>query len=169
MAFEWIKRLTPNEKCSVGVPHSLIDIAGSVDPEIIWPWRRAAFWGHRDLIVDPEVRSLHPVVGDCCQEQRLQSGNQVLVELVSGLIRGYTIVARRSATIDLLLEAGVVLRVHGDRYSADWFSSLSGQLLPDHLAALGRRTRFLIRRSADPDETREPQLLVCDRGRGVWR
>lgn len=165
---EWIKRLTPSERRSVGVPESLIGVAGSLDPEIISPWRAPYFWAYRPLIVDPEVGSLYPVTGDCAEVQHLQCQGALLVELVSGLIRGFTIVARRSPTIDLLLEAGIMLRVHGARYSADWFSSLSGELSQEHLAALDRRTRFMIRNMAYPYVDGELKLLVCDRGRDAW-
>jgi hypothetical protein len=91
---------------------------------------------------------------------------QLALDVWAALVEGHTLVARRTGVLDRLVQCGIALEVLAlhDECSAEAAWRASGDLPPDLVEALRRRTRLLAR--CDPGSSRDvpPRISVWDDG-----
>jgi hypothetical protein len=115
---------------------------------------------------------LHPAVP---RPRPAAAHQQLALDVWAALIDGHTLVARRTAVLDRFVQCGIALEVvalRDEPTAGTVWHEATGDLPPDLVEALGRRTRLLARIDCDGAVGGRPRISVWDDGPyrvGSWR
>lgn len=163
---DWISRLSQSELAHVYAPASLQSIAGVWNPLELDEWRPRSMFRYRDWVVLDHVDQLATVARSDAESSTARTG-VVLADLLHGLDRGHVLVARRPRILELVLECGYRVFQVGRPFEDEWVDALSSFLDQEHVAALMRRIRIMVRRTAA--HAHGADFEVLDRGLESFR
>lgn len=173
---EWVRRASIHGAPPVWCSCSYVTAACRPEGSSFGMYRPGiGFWSARQYLPPDLVGALLLVRGDEQDLQGLRFDNHapedvgVLLDIWHGLLNNQWLVARRPASFDGLVQAGITLVVRGASEYLDAFFVATSGLSPALADALDRRTRFLagITEKARPNTL--PILSVYDCGRSAYR
>ncbi len=143
-------------------------------PDVLKPYRPRlpfGYWAPHYYPFGPPIFAVRARSADRISSQLMAAGvhSAIAADIWTGLRDGAWLAARRLPTLDRFIQADVPVILVGSRGYDDALAAIAAEIGADLAAALGRRTRYLIRdasRLPDFDWAPPLALVALDAGLG---
>lgn len=170
----WAERVSKSGCSQVGVSDAFADL--SQWPDVLKPYRPRlpfGYWAPRYYPFGPPIFTVRAHSADRVSSQLMAAGvhSAIAADIWTGLRGGAWLAARRLPTLDRFIQAEVPVIHVGPRGCEEALAAIAAEIGADLAAALGRRTRYLIRdasRLPDFDWAPPLALVALDAGPGTF-